>query len=267
MKIERNGQIIELTDEELRNAFYEQQHIFLLMDAQEYLEQELRRRFVLEGESDSMLDTVIRAYYGYGFNALICEDSGYYALEELVRLFQKWQSTEDGGWYTWASIINDYIDEEMHKVDEPGLYLLKEEVIEQLEMWSKEEYDIALSPDDDSVEKINFYLPVVFDPDEAFGLDVCGEHNDDYINLYLDWYPADKHIELTVSYIGRDCDECFKVNLTNKQYQRLAERLPEICKDAYGKTPEEICEETEKFLSVTLPVPSADYIPELIEET
>lgn len=118
MKIERNGQIIELTDEELRSAFYEQQHIFLLMDAQEYLEQELRRRFVLEGESDSMLDTVIRAYYGYGFNALICEDSGHYALEELVRLFQKWQSTEDGGWYTWAFIINDYIDEEMHKVDE-----------------------------------------------------------------------------------------------------------------------------------------------------
>lgn len=127
--------------------------------------------------------------------------------------------------------------------------------------------NISNFPDDDYCKKINFYLPVVFDPDEAFGLDVCGEHNDDYINLYLDWYPADKHIELTVSYIGRNCDECFKVNLTDKQYQRLAERLPEICKDAYGKTPEEICEETEKFLSVTLPVPSADYIPELIEET
>ena len=36
-------------------------------------------------------------------------------------------------------------------------------------------------------EYINVYIPVTFDADKAFGLDVCQDTNDDNIDLYAEW--------------------------------------------------------------------------------
>lgn len=52
-------------------------------------------------------------------------------------------------------------------------------------------------------EGLNFYIPIYFDPDEYFtGVIVSTNDNEDYIDLYLTYYPADDMIELCISYIN-----------------------------------------------------------------
>lgn len=67
--------------------------------------------------------------------------------------------------------------------------------IKQFEMWRQEEWCIE---GDGEGTYLNFYIPTVFDVDKAFGLHVNTDENDDYINVYLNWYPYADRVELVV---------------------------------------------------------------------
>lgn len=91
---------------------------------------------------------------------------------------------------------------------------------------------------------LNFYIPVNFDVDKMFGLDVCSTDNDDYINLYINWYPyLDKdpqdRIEVFVVYCNNSTDSGdfeLKVVLRDCQKKLIARKLNKECKKLYGMT-------------------------------
>lgn len=53
---------------------------------------------------------------------------------------------------------------------------------------------------------INVYVPIWFDADKAFGLDLNSEENADWINMYIDWHP-DNTIHAYVSYCNSSTDD------------------------------------------------------------
>lgn len=104
-----------------------------------------------------------------------------------------------------------------------------------------------LDPREEILEEedyLNFCIPVNFDADKVFGLDVCSGDNDDYINLYLNWYPTfDKppadRISLLMVYCNNstpDDDFDLAVKLNKRQRTSIAHRLNEEFKDKYKKT-------------------------------
>lgn len=114
--------------------------------------------------------------------------------------------------------------------------------INMLEMWGKEEYEIMGCPGEPDAH-INFYLPICFDAEAAFGLRSCESSGSDYINLYADWYPESKLATMTLCHITEEDDTAYVVELDQRQMQKLQEVISIICKDAYGKSPNEIWEQ------------------------
>lgn len=53
---------------------------------------------------------------------------------------------------------------------------------------------------------INVYVPIWFDADKAFGLDLNSEENADWINMYIDWHPDDT-IRIYISYCNNSTDD------------------------------------------------------------
>lgn len=53
---------------------------------------------------------------------------------------------------------------------------------------------------------INVYVPIWFDADKAFGLDLNSEENADWINMYIDWHPDDT-IRTYISYCNNSTDD------------------------------------------------------------
>ena len=101
----------------------------------------------------------------------------------------------------------------------------------------------------ESVEEetyLNFYLPVTFDVDKALGLNVCTFENDDYVNLYLNWYPAKDSVELVVCYMKPTNDKAYDVGMSDAKRKEIKKTLFELCKKAYGKTPQELYEDEQK---------------------
>lgn len=111
--------------------------------------------------------------------------------------------------------------------------------IDMLEMWGKEEYEIMGCPGEPDAH-INFYLPICFDAKDAFGLRCYEGDGSDYINLYADWYPENKATTMTLCHITEEDDTAYIAELDQQQMQKLQEVIPIICKDAYGKSPNEI---------------------------
>lgn len=96
----------------------------------------------------------------------------------------------------------------------------------------------------EEVDYLNFYIPVNFDVDKVFGLEVCSGDNDDYIALYLTWHPEfqeepENRFDLTISYCnnstkGNDID--LDVMLSRHQKTMISRRLNKEFKEKYGKT-------------------------------
>ena len=108
--------------------------------------------------------------------------------------------------------------------------------LDRIEMWKQEEYCL----EDDH---INFYIPLTFDIEEAFGLELNPDETDDYINLYVDWYPNNKSVEMFISYIPNDSEDfCLDVVLTDEQKEKLKSIVEKECKTEYGSYPWEIWE-------------------------
>lgn len=88
---------------------------------------------------------------------------------------------------------------------------------------------------------LNFYIPIYFDPDKAFGLNVCSYDNDDYINLYVDWHPDEQLPTMSMTYWTYD-DNCISLDviLTVEQQERVLKRLNSECERIYGLIPEKM---------------------------
>lgn len=85
----------------------------------------------------------------------------------------------------------------------------------------------------------NVYIPITFDVDSAFGLDVCDttkSRKPDYINLYIN-YSKNGDMELFIDYCNNstsDGDIDVAVELTPEQYKAVKKRFETQFKNAYG---------------------------------
>lgn len=101
--------------------------------------------------------------------------------------------------------------------------------------------EVVLDKNDEVIEsdgRINFYIPIYFDADKAFGLDVCTTENDDYVSLYVNWSPSDG-ISVLLSYYTHTPgvnDFSLDVVMNNQQKQRFYSVLQAECLSKYNKT-------------------------------
>ncbi len=76
---------------------------------------------------------------------------------------------------------------------------------------------------------VNVYIPICFDPDKAFGLDVCETTNSDYINMYIN-YDEQGNMELFVNYCNNSTDDgdigCV-VKMTAEEYEAVKKQFRE----------------------------------------
>lgn len=88
-------------------------------------------------------------------------------------------------------------------------------------------------------EYINAYIPITFDANKAFGLDL-DQNNDDNIDLYAEWRVGEVNsLAMYVTYRNNstvDGDFYFRVPLDERQQQRIHARLEEQCRVVYGKS-------------------------------
>lgn len=95
-------------------------------------------------------------------------------------------------------------------------------------------------------ECISLYIPIWFDCNKAFGLDVCSEENDDWINLYINWYPkvcdGERKLKMYISYCNNStADEDFELDvvLAEDQYEAILRRFEAQFEEVYTSTIEE----------------------------
>lgn len=241
MKITRNGQEWKLTPTELREAFEEQRKEYLKEDAVSQL-----CFHALEGDSEGADEKAIEAFkrrYGVDFFELLNENSEFYMVKHIMEKFEKYSSCNEAENDTYETIVRELLHEfgtAQSKKRLPQRIALKDpSVIHQFEMWSKEEWCVE---GEGNEAYLNFYIPVTFDTNKAFGLSIQSDETDDYINVYLNWHPQTDDVELVICYVAPDADEAYKVALNDDQVKELRKTLPEICKAAYGNTNHELWE-------------------------
>ena len=88
-------------------------------------------------------------------------------------------------------------------------------------------------------EYVNAYIPITFDANKAFGLDI-GQDNDDNIDLYAEWRVGEvDSLAMYVTYRNNstvDGDFYFHVPLDERQQQCIHTQLEEQCRTVYGKS-------------------------------
>ena len=104
-----------------------------------------------------------------------------------------------------------------------------------------EEYQL-----DEAKGELNIYIPLWFNVDKAFGLNLNTDTNDDTINLYADWYYEKKKLELLIIYQNDSTDDGdfeLHVQMSPEQEKKILMRLEEQFKEAYGKSIKDAVEE------------------------
>ena len=107
----------------------------------------------------------------------------------------------------------------------------------------------ALSFEGDTSEcggKMDFYVPVTFDPDTVFGTNVTTEANDDWIDVYAgyDLETGEPEPDLTIILACGDRSEfAFSYPLTEREREQLRERMEAYCQAQTGKSLAEYREE------------------------
>lgn len=81
---------------------------------------------------------------------------------------------------------------------------------------------------------ISILIPMKFDIDKVFGLDVCKRSDDDYVILYSCWYPNKdvfgRQFEMRLYHYDNSND----IVMTQSQYDAVLQRFKEQYKKAYG---------------------------------
>jgi len=99
------------------------------------------------------------------------------------------------------------------------------------------EYDMRTVDDN----YISILIPMKFDIDKVFGLDVCKRSDDDYVILYLCWYPNNdvfgRQFEMRLYHYDNSNDDDalgLDIVMTQSQYDAVLQRFEEQYKKAYG---------------------------------
>ena len=104
-------------------------------------------------------------------------------------------------------------------------------------------------------EYINAYIPITFDANKAFGLDI-GQDNDDNIDLYAEWRVGEvDSLAMYVTYRNNstvDGDFYFRVPLDERQQQRIYARLEEQCRAVYGKSVADMVREANRQEKISM---------------
>lgn len=104
-------------------------------------------------------------------------------------------------------------------------------------------------------EYINAYIPITFDANKAFGLDI-GQDNDDNIDLYAEWLVGEvDSLAMYVTYRNNstvDGDFYFRVPLDERQQQRIHARLEEQCIKVYGKSVADMAREANQQEEISM---------------
>lgn len=87
-------------------------------------------------------------------------------------------------------------------------------------------------------DKLNFYIPVTFDCDAAFGTNVCSPDNDDYLNIYVDYdmvtgEVAD-HLDISLNRADGGIDE-LSYPLDDVERIALLPKMDAYCRHETGK--------------------------------
>ena len=100
---------------------------------------------------------------------------------------------------------------------------------------------------EESNDILSFYIPVYFDVDKAFGLDVCNTENEDYVNVYLDYDLHTEEIKVEIYYCNnttRADDFALDVTMTEDQRDQVRARFKKEFERVYGKSIREYWAET-----------------------
>ena len=92
---------------------------------------------------------------------------------------------------------------------------------------------------EESNDVLNFYIPVDFAVDKAFGLDVCTSENEDYVNVYLDYDFHTEEIKVEIYYCNnttRADDFVLDVTMTEEQRDQVRARFKKEFHRVYGKS-------------------------------
>ena len=104
-------------------------------------------------------------------------------------------------------------------------------------------------------EYVNAYIPITFDTNKAFGLDI-GQDNGDNIDLYAEWRVGEADsLAMYVTYRNNssvDGDFYFRVPLDERQQQRIYIRLEEQCSTVYGKSVADMVREANRQEEISM---------------
>ena len=87
-------------------------------------------------------------------------------------------------------------------------------------------------------DKLNFYIDPAFDVDAVFGTFVCTDENDDYVNVYADYYMETGQVsdELSVILWHDDSQSELSYTLNRAEKEVLFRKMDEYCLTQTGMT-------------------------------
>ena len=135
---------------------------------------------------------------------------------------------------------NEHIDRVKQLAAKKELPILNEAEFLTFQLDKSDELEI----DEDDIVA---YIPITFDANKAFGLDVCEDTSNDDIYLTAEWCLGDAStLDLDIEYDNNstlDGDFHLRVPLDEHQQKLILARLEEQCRTVYGKPLTDIVKE------------------------
>lgn len=135
---------------------------------------------------------------------------------------------------------NEHIDKVKQLAAKKELPILNEAEFLTFQLDKSDELEI----DEDDIVA---YIPITFDANKAFGLDVCKDTSSDDIYLTAEWCIGDAStLDLDIEYDNHstlDGDFHLRVPLDERQQKLILARLEEQCRTVYGKPLTDIVKE------------------------
>ena len=236
MNIIRDEHSITLTREELREAFLEMDHQYMMEDAKDAFTQ------IFEDSAH------FEKTFGFLASLAVDENSPYCILQEAVEHFAEQQDSHVADMDTWTKVFDDIISDIRNRWDTgripfPGttVTLSDDVLLENLRILKNDDYQVEYE-----MGKINFEMDTAsIDTDKAFGFFCNTDTNDDYVNVYVDWYPH-RVPTMTVCYQADSDVRELPVMLTSKQQKTLQNLIPHLCLMALNRRPEGIWVEVQE---------------------
>lgn len=174
----------------------------------------------------------------------------------------------DAGTFSAASAMDGWHTYRIRDVSTAAYHAFRKQSLSSEERWERLLYKLdgkELTPDSASMvlcgsrrlrpeelsfqdevsecgNRLSFYVPVTFDPDEVFGTQVATAANDDYLNIYADFDLDTGEVcdALTVIYIcGDGAEEAYCYPLTKEERAVLRTRMDGYCMEQTGMGLEE----------------------------